>query len=416
MQKVIDNKYEYSECEIKNIYICKKTNYMQITRITLHNWKNFQNCDVELSNRSFIIGANAAGKSNFIDAIRFLRDIAKQAGGLQSAVEERGGITKIRCLAARTSPDVRIKIELGDANIKLWSYELGFVHTGGGIMKNQVRINCEKVFSYKSNTFIVDRSERDEDEDDETLKYTHLEQAVMNKDFRELQMFLQNIEYLNIVPQLVRESSTIIQTKTKEDYFGRNFLERLSKKNARVRDSYFKKIEQFLRIAVPQLRELTFKKDAMGIPHLEARYEHWRAKGSKQQETQFSDGTIRLIGFLFCLLDCNGLVLLEEPEINLNTAIITQLPAFIANIQRTKKQNLQVVITTHSYELLSDAGIGIDEVILLRGSREGTTVDKASDLKEISDVVNAGFSIAEAALSSTRPEDVESITQLKMEF
>jgi predicted ATPase len=75
----------------------------------------------------------------------------------------------------------------------------------------------------------------------------------------------------------------------------------------------------------------------MGIPHLEARYMHWRAKGSKQQEMQFSDGTLRLIGFLFVLLDNNGVILLEEPEINLHSGIVIQLPEFIAKVQRSKK-------------------------------------------------------------------------------
>ena len=50
---------------------------MIIQKLILHNWKNFQNVEVSLSERCFIIGANAAGKSNLIDALRFLRDIAK---------------------------------------------------------------------------------------------------------------------------------------------------------------------------------------------------------------------------------------------------------------------------------------------------------------------------------------------------
>ena len=85
---------------------------MIIKKIKLHNWKNFQNCEVDLTERCFIIGANASGKSNFIDALRFLRDISKQSGGLQSAVEERGGITKIRCLAARAQTNVCITVDL----------------------------------------------------------------------------------------------------------------------------------------------------------------------------------------------------------------------------------------------------------------------------------------------------------------
>lgn len=51
---------------------------MYISRIKLFNWKNFHDCEVALSERCFIVGANATGKSNFLDVIRFMRDIVKQ--------------------------------------------------------------------------------------------------------------------------------------------------------------------------------------------------------------------------------------------------------------------------------------------------------------------------------------------------
>jgi predicted ATPase len=391
---------------------------MIIKNIKLHNWKNFQNCEVEPTERCFIIGANASGKSNFIDALRFLRDIAKQSGGLQSAVEERGGITKIRCLAARTKTNVSITVELGSPNedANSWRYHLDFVHTGGGIMKSQVRILSEEVYSYKLNQYVLERRGDGSDEDEETLKYTHLEQATANRKFRELQTFFQDIEYLNVIPQMVRESTSVIQSSTHEDYYGRNFLERLSKMNERIRNSYFKKINSVLKIAVPQLEELSFIKDEMGIPHLEARYKHWRAKGSKQQETQFSDGTLRLIGFLFALIDNSGVILLEEPEINLHSGIIAQLPEFIAKIQRTKKTNSQIIITTHSYDILSNKGISPDEVLVLQNTQEGTTIAKVSNIAEIRAVIESGLSIADAVIPITKPENLQQISQLNLDF
>ncbi|KAB2829345.1 MAG: AAA family ATPase [Paludibacter sp. 47-17] len=391
---------------------------MIIKKIKLHNWKNFQNCEVDLSERCFIIGANAAGKSNFIDALRFLRDISKQAGGLQSAVEGRGGITKIRCLAARTQTNVSITVELGDPNEAhlLWKYHLDIQHTGGGIMKSQVKILKEQVFSFKENQYVCDRDDRQTDEDEETLKYTHLEQANANRKFRELQVFFQNIEYLNLIPQLVRESSSLLQSYSKEDYYGRNFLEKLAKINERTRNSYFKKINEFLKIAVPQLEELRFIKDEMGVPHIEARYMHWRARGSKQQEAQFSDGTLRLIGFLFALIDNNGVILLEEPEINLHSGIITQLPEFIAKIQRSKKGARQIIITTHSYDMLANQGISSNEVILLQNTSEGTTVNRVSDIDDIRPIIEAGLSIADAVIPFTKPKNIEKMSQLSLDF
>lgn len=391
---------------------------MIIKRIKLFNWKNFHDIDVSLTERCFIIGANASGKSNFIDSLRFLRDIAKQSGGLQEAVASRGGITKIRCLAARSKPYIEIEVYLGEVDVDepTWIYRLRFAHVGGGIFKNQVKIQNEGVYSGQEKKWILQRPLPSENNDEEALKYTYLEQVTVNRQFREIQVFFQNIEYLNIIPQLVRESNSSILSSIREDYYGRNFLDKLSHYNETKRNAYFRRINEFLKLAVPQLEELKYTKDRLGIPHLEAKYIHWRAKGSKQQEQQFSDGTLRLIGFLFALLDFNGVLLLEEPEINLHTAIIAQLPEFIAKIQRTKKKSRQIIVTTHSYDMLSNPGIGTDEVLILDNTSEGTKIQSISNISQIKTIVDAGISIAEAAIPYTEPKNIKAMSQLTLDL
>ena len=390
---------------------------MIISTIELFNWKNFHRCEVGVQERCFVVGANAAGKSNFIDALRFLRDVAKQGGGLQTAVRVRGGITKIRCLAAREQSNVKLAIELSESDSRelCWHYELNFKHTGGGIRENQVKIVSEKVFSGREQRYVLDRSAETLGEDEETLKYTYLEQPNANKDFRVIQQFLQNVEYLNVVPQMVRESASSSYSGDKEDYYGRNFLKRLALLNDNTRRSYFRKINEFLKLAVPQLEELSFVKDEIGVPHLEARYVHWRTRGSKQQEMQFSDGTLRLIGFLFALIDSNGVLLLEEPEINLHPGIVAQFPEFIAKIQRVKKGGRQVFITTHSYDILSNEGIAPEEVLLLTNSPEGTEVEVLSNVEKAKNILAAGFSMADVVMPLTKPWSIESMSHIKLD-
>jgi predicted ATP-dependent endonuclease of OLD family len=53
---------------------------MIISKLVLRNWRNFRFADVDLTDRVFIIGPNASGKSNLLDVPRFLRDIAKPGG------------------------------------------------------------------------------------------------------------------------------------------------------------------------------------------------------------------------------------------------------------------------------------------------------------------------------------------------
>lgn len=386
---------------------------MFISRIRLNNWKNFQDVDVKVAERCFVIGANATGKSNFLDALRFLRDIVKQGGGLQSAVQMRGGVTKIRCLSARTHTNIRIEVDLnrdGEVSPK-WKYAIDFRHSGGGIQKSRATILEELVYDYERKSDVLHRTPKNANEDAETLLYTHLEQVTSNASFREIRDTFQNLEYLNVIPQLVREASSIVLSSDKEDYFGRNFLQRLASLNTRVRNSYLKRISDVLSLAVPQLEQLTFVKDSMGIPHIEARYKHWRAQGSKQNEMLFSDGTLRLIGFLFAMLDGTGVILLEEPESNLHSGIVVQLPEYISRIQRERGR--QVIVTTHSYEILSNGGIGAKELIVLSPSSEGTTARNADEVEDIITLLKAGLTVADVLLPRTTPEGVEQINQIE---
>ena len=76
---------------------------MRITHLGLRNWRTLKNLDVALGERLIIVGANASGKSNLLDSIRFIRDLTLDGGGLQQAVRDRGGISHLRCLYARNN-------------------------------------------------------------------------------------------------------------------------------------------------------------------------------------------------------------------------------------------------------------------------------------------------------------------------
>jgi len=71
---------------------------LRFTYLRLENWRNFAEADVDLQRRVFLVGPNASGKSNFLDAFRFLYDIVSVGGGFQEAVRKRGGVSSIRCL------------------------------------------------------------------------------------------------------------------------------------------------------------------------------------------------------------------------------------------------------------------------------------------------------------------------------
>lgn len=94
------------------------------THICLENWRNFRSVDLPLRERMFIVGPNASGKTNFLDAFKFLGDIAKIKGSLAGAVESRGGFGRIRSLHAHGRDHnlkILVRLLVGETQ---WEYEL----------------------------------------------------------------------------------------------------------------------------------------------------------------------------------------------------------------------------------------------------------------------------------------------------
>lgn len=382
---------------------------MIISRLILKNWRNFADINVEFSERVFFVGPNASGKSNLLDVFRFLRDIAKPGGGLQKAVEDRGGLSKIRCLAARRHPDVEIEVHLSESSEEkpIWRYAIGIKQEARGHRRSI--LTYEKV--WQNGNQLLNRPDIDDKKDSARLTQTHLEQINANVKFRDISKIFESILYLHLVPQLLRYPEAFPGSTIPGDPFGRSFLERVARTPELTRKSRLKKIEAALRYAVPQLKQLTDIKDERGVPHLEAVYEHWRPKAGKQREDQFSDGTLRLIGLLWSLLEGESPLLLEEPELSLNAGIVSKIPALIYRVQRQKKR--QIFISTHSYDLLSDKGIGGKEVVTLTPGVEGTSVTVAASIREVQDLLKGGMSVADAVLPRTTPPNVSQLELFK---
>lgn len=379
---------------------------MLITHIKLKNWRNFRALDVPMRDVSYLLGPNASGKSNLLDAFRFLRDISKpKGGGLQTAVADRDGITKVRCLHARKDTEVLIDVELAETSDSpsIWRYVLGFKTEGKGAQR--IIVSREEV--WQSGKQILVRPNEGDKSDVMLLTQTHLEQIQTNARFRELVEFFSDATYLHLVPQLLKFSEKIGGRHLEDDPFGQGFLDRIAKTPEKTRTARLNKITKALTLAVPQFKELRFVKDDLGHPHLEALYAHHRPNAGWQSEEHFSDGTLRLLGLLWTLLDGNSLLLLEEPEISLNDAIVKEIPLILHRLQRDRKIKRQIILSTHSEALLSNPGIDGRGVVVLETGPQGSTGRMLAE--DESSALDAGLTVAEVVLPKTRPTSVNQL-------
>lgn len=381
---------------------------MLITRLKLKNWRNFRDVDVELGPRGYLIGANASGKSNFLDVFRFLRTIAQsEGGGLQKALKDRGGLGKLRSLHARKDPEVRIEIELSESASDAkatWRYILAFKSEGKG--QQRVLITEESV--YHQGDEVLLRPLPEDESDTARLTQTHLEQINNNALFRELGEYFAATTYLHLVPQLLKHNDEISGRIIENDPFGQGLLQRIAKTPAKTRKARLDRIQKALEIAVPQFSELEFEQDPItGSPHLKANFKHWRVHGSWQREDQFSDGTLRLLGLLWALQEGDGLLLLEEPELSLNDAITEHIPLIIDRVLRKRKSSRQVLISTHSDNLIAEVG-DPQAILLLELTGNGSTI-RTPDQGE-QDAIEHGLNPAEVLLPKTHPKQIDQMS------
>ena len=366
----------------------------RFAQLRLANWRNFVQVQVALQGRVFLIGPNASGKSNLLDAFRFLHELVALGGGFQEAIAKRGGVSKLRCLAARRYPDVEIGVAVGGGGEEPdWGYDLSFSQD------NRQRPFLKREIVKRFGTEILRRPGVEDRRDPARLHQTHIEQVNVNLEFRELAQFFQTVQYLHLVPQLARETDRYIGRG--QDPFGSDFLEQVARTPDRTRNARLRKIGEALKVAVPQLQEFQYFRDEVGTPHLRGRYEHWRPKGAWQTEEQFSGGTLRLLGLLWAVLDESGPLLLEEPELSLHPDVVRFLPQMFARMLR--RTGRQVLVSSHSADLLRDEGIGLDEVLLLKPDPEGTRVEVANDLIQAKLLVEGGVPLPDALLPETRP-------------
>ena len=385
---------------------------MRLVKLGLKNWKNFAKVEVELAPRVFIIGNNGAGKSNLLDALRFLRDIANpKSGGMQQAIETRGGMKKIRNFGNRRDPSIGIWAETkSDDGKDKWGYEIFLKQENNG--RRRVLVKSETVTH--NGEPILRRPDDKDKKDSVRLTQTALEQIAANGSFRSLAEFFQSIKYIHTVPQLIRYGSKIKGNILQDDPFGQNFMNTIAATDEKIRKSRLRRIDAALRKIKSTPKgsgktnfDFEFCCDEnTGKPHLRFKYPNWRRYDMVQTEEILSDGELRLIGLLWTLTGSHPVTLLEEPEISFNEKIISELPNIFADVVEGKKKGKrqQVIMSTHSYALLEDLDIAAEEILLLHADGENIDVVRGCDHPSIKIDMKHGVSAGTAALRYALPQ------------
>jgi predicted ATPase len=322
---------------------------IRFTNLTLENWRNFTRVETALDRRVIVTGPNASGKSNLLDAVRFLGEVAA-GGGFEAAVARRGGMARLRCLAVAASSEVALAVRVADAGDgPAWEYELRFAQDA----RRRPVIARERVACGGSE--ILARPDARDRVDPRRLSASALEQVHANGEFRELADFFGSVREV-------------------EHGSGAELAAAIAAIPEAASSSRLRRILELVRPLVPQLEALDLRRDARGTPHLRARFGY--SHGAWQVEDQISAGTLRLVALLWAAFDGGGPLLVEEPERSLSAAAVREiLPLLQAAARRGERQ---MFLATHSSELLADESVLPEQVLLLEPGEDGTTAHAPS--------------------------------------
>lgn len=333
-----------------------------ITRVQIKNFRNLADVDVHLGPLTVLVGRNGAGKSNFLDALRFVRDALND--GLETAISDIGGIDSIRCRSSQTVYDaIEIALELKTQDSQAYySFSFGteqqekrrIQHEALQIIGNS-QTNRHFTFETKAGQWVtlpsifVGRELQTMLVSPDTLlflAFSNLYEGITTV-FRSVWAAAYYSVFPNTLRVPQRQSSKVILA---ED--GQNLATTLK---SIIDDG------QYLPDLISALARITQGIQDVRVTEVGG-YLVTELKHETQSETpvwfplaQESDGTLRVLALLAALYQKapNHLIAIEEPELSIHPGAL----AVLSEVIEEAATRSQVIITTQSPDLISRFGV-----------------------------------------------------------
>lgn len=356
-----------------------------IKRVILKNYKSIAACDVQLQPLTFLVGRNGSGKSNFLDALRFVADALNTS--LEHAVRARGGINDV-CKRSDNPRrrnghfSVHLEFDLPDGSSGYYAFKIETILTKYVVHSEDCQIHSENL-----NTPDIYYSVVKGNVTDTSVKVApaaardrlYLVNASGLPEFRPVYDAFSQMGFYNLNPDVIRDLQypDLGEMLTQD---GSNLTSVFNQLSYQVK----KDILEYLQVIVPGIQSVNLKK--LG-PQETLEFKQYIAEGKQPMgfiANNMSDGTLRALGTLVALFQDNHeaeervtLVGIEEPEIALHPAASGAL----FDALRDAAYKRQVIITTHSPDLLDNKDLEINSILAVE-AHEGNTiiacVDEAS--------------------------------------
>jgi predicted ATPase len=314
-----------------------------ITNIQIRNFKSIRVANVNLKSLNILIGANGAGKSNFINCFKMLNKIYNQE--LRTYVAEQGGANNILYFGRKKSDAFGFKVVFGNSNYYDFllsvnvqnAFFFGWEHHG--FNKNFNNPN-EKI-----DWSIVD------------LGTGHIESYIKEHGVGRYKYLNENLDSFRVyhfhdtsASARVKVPSQVADNRfLRED--GANlaaFLYHLQKKYP----PNFKLIEATIKSIAPFFKQFNLMPSADNEKYIALEWQDVNGSDSLFDASNLSDGTLRMMCLTTLLLqpELPQTIIIDEPELGLHPFAINKL----AGLLRIASKKTQIIISTQSVNLIDN--------------------------------------------------------------
>ena len=384
---------------------------VKLTHIAITNWRNFAHIEFDLSSRLFVVGPNSSGKTNLLAALRFLSDIARR--GLVAASEDLGGPERY-FHAGADSASFAVKVEVNAQQITyvlslrkvrvIDDFSIGRIRlhpSSKGIPEDLLeadqprilqplvvvkpvslsfdglttmdiaappgegQLEDETAFPVSDDVFVEDEKLLI---DGENVTGSPGTKRVTGSALS-IRKVLSGVRYIHPNPKKMLERAD----RYDPDH-GTGFFQHAGRFSDQQLDAVVDRIRPIMAAVVPEIPNLSYQRMGLGTELVFYSDTPVRGASGVYSHEQFSEGTLRLLGLLFDLAMLprdTSVVLIEEPETFLQSSVVRSLPSLLAEVAMNR--NVQMVISTHSPELIDSELVLPSQVLMLRSENDATT-------------------------------------------
>lgn len=316
-----------------------------LSRIEVEGFKSLKNIDLSLRSLNVLIGANGAGKSNFVSLFEMLNFLTTE--GLQLFVGLNGGANSLLYYSARVTPQMRIKLHFEtDSGTSGYYMRLMDAAPDTLIYAEEAIYYTKKGYSFPPLEIQLGAGHKETRLNESKERGSKITEQIMRLIISKCKVFQ---FHDTSKTSLIRRKGNIQDNKYLKSNAGNIaaylYMLKLSKRE------YYERIVSTIRLVAPHFGNFEMEPDSIDSNSIML---NWYEAGSDYLfgPHQLSDGLLRFMALTTLLLmpedSLPSVIIIDEPELGLHPYAINVL----GSILKKASKHCQVVLATQSVNLL----------------------------------------------------------------